>query len=138
MKLGFVFPGQGAQFVGMGKDLYENYDVVKKLYKKAEEILGIDVKKLTFYSSEEELSQTKNTQIAIFVMSLGILEILKEKNIEAEILAGLSLGEYTALTYSRAFSLEDGLKIVQKRGELMRRKCAKWKLGNGSNNWNRR
>ncbi len=138
MKLGFVFPGQGAQFVGMGKDLYESYDVVKNLYKKTEEILGIDVKKLTFYSSEEELSQTKNTQIAIFLMSLGILEILKEKNIEAEILAGLSLGEYTALTYSKAFSLEDGLKIVQKRGELMRRKCAKWKLGNGSYNWTRR
>ena len=72
MKLGFVFPGQGAQYVGMGKDLYDKYDVVKEVYKKASDILGLDVAKLTFESEEEVLNQTKNTQIAILVMSLAI------------------------------------------------------------------
>ena len=138
MKIGFVFPGQGAQYVGMGKDLYENYESVRKIYKKAEEILGIDIAKLTFESTEEELSQTKNTQIAILVMSLGILEILKENHIEAEISAGLSLGEYTALIYSHALSIEDGIRIVRKRGEFMRRQCTRRRLVNGCYYWNRR
>ena len=121
MKLGFVFPGQGSQFIQMGKDLYDNYEVVRNLYKKARDILNLDIAKLTFESSEEELSQTKNTQIAIFLMSLGIIEILKQNNIEAQITAGLSLGEYTALAYSQSMSIEDAIKIVRKRGELMRR-----------------
>lgn len=119
MKLGFVFPGQGAQFVGMGKDLYEKYEEVRKVYDKASDILGFDVAKLTFDTTQEELNQTKNTQICILIMSLAILEILKKNNIEAQISAGLSLGEYTALIYSRIISLEDGIKIVKKRGELM-------------------
>lgn len=119
MKLGFVFPGQGAQYVGMGKDLYEKYDTVKNVYKKASDILGIDIAKLTFESSEEVLNQTKNTQIAILVMSLAIAELLKENNIEAEFSAGLSLGEYSALAYSSFISFEDVIKVVRKRGEFM-------------------
>lgn len=119
MKLGFVFPGQGAQYVGMGKDLYEKYEVVRNVYEKASEILNIDVAKLTFESSQEELSQTKNTQIAILVMSLAIVELLKENNIEADISAGLSLGEYSALAYSNFISFEDAIKTVRKRGEYM-------------------
>lgn len=119
MKLGFVFPGQGAQYVGMGKDLYEKYETVKNVYKKASDILGIDIAKLTFESSEEILNQTKNTQIAILVMSLAIAELLKENNIEAEISAGLSLGEYSALAYSSFISFEDAIKVVRKRGEFM-------------------
>lgn len=119
MKLGFVFPGQGAQYVGMGKDLYEKYDTVKNVYKRANDILGIDVAKLTFESSEEVLNQTKNTQIAILVMSLAIAELLKENNIEANISAGLSLGEYSALAYSSFISFEDVIKVVRKRGEFM-------------------
>lgn len=119
MKLGFVFPGQGAQTVGMGKDLYESFEEVRKIYEKAKEVTGIDVANLTFESTEEELSQTKNTQIAILTMSLGILEVLKKNKIEADFLAGLSLGEYAALIYSNIISLEDGLRIIQKRGEYM-------------------
>lgn len=119
MELGFVFPGQGAQYVGMGKDLYEKYDTVKNVYKRANDILGIDVAKLTFESSEEVLNQTKNTQIAILVMSLAIAELLKENNIEANISAGLSLGEYSALAYSSFISFEDVIKVVRKRGEYM-------------------
>jgi [acyl-carrier-protein] S-malonyltransferase len=116
MKLGFVFPGQGAQYIGMGMDLYEKYSEVRDVYNKAKTISNIDIAKL---SLSEELNQTKNTQICILTMSLAILEILRKKNIEAEISAGLSLGEYTSLIYSGAINFEDGIKIVRKRGELM-------------------
>lgn len=119
MKLGFVFPGQGAQYVGIGKDYYEKYDCVKQVYDKASNILGIDIAKLSFESSEEELNQTKNTQIAILVMSLAIAELLKQNNISADISAGLSLGEYSALIYSNIINFEDGIKIVRKRGTYM-------------------
>lgn len=119
MKIGFIFPGQGSQYVGMGKDLYEKYENVKKVYEDASKILGIDVKEISFDGPEEILNQTKNTQIAILIMSLGILEVLKENGINAEISAGLSLGEYSALIYSGYISFEEGIKIVKKRGELM-------------------
>ncbi len=119
MKIGFLFPGQGSQSVGMGKDIYEQFEEVKKIYNKVYEITGIDIKKITFEGPEEELNLTKNTQLAILTMELGILEVLKEKGINADISAGLSLGEYSALIYSGAISLEDGIRIVQKRGEYM-------------------
>ena len=119
MKIGFLFPGQGSQFVGMGKDLYEKYDEAKEIYKKVEQITGMDIAKLSFEGPEEILNQTKYTQLAILTHSLATLEILKEKNIQAEISSGLSLGEYTALIYSKALSFEDGVKLVQKRGEYM-------------------
>ena len=119
MKIGFLFPGQGSQSVGMGKDIYEQFEEVKKIYNKVYEITGIYIKKITFEGPEEELNLTKNTQLAILTMELGILEVLKEKGINADISAGLSLGEYSALIYSGAISLEDGIRIVQKRGEYM-------------------
>lgn len=119
MKIGFLFPGQGAQSVGMGKDLYENYEEIRNVYDDASKILGIDIAKLTFESSEEELSETKNTQIAILVMSLGILKVLEKNGIVPEMSAGLSLGEYSALISSGAIRFADGVKIVKTRGELM-------------------
>ena len=119
MKTAFLFPGQGSQKVGMGKDIYENYEEAKEVYKKASDVLGIDVAKLCFESSEEELNQTQNTQIAIVVTSLAILEVLKKHNINAEICAGLSLGEYVALIYGGYISFEDGIKLIQKRGYYM-------------------
>lgn len=123
MKIGFLFPGQGAQVVGMGKDLYEKYPEYKEIYIKVNEITGSRIDDLTFNSTEEILSQTKNTQIAILTMSLAILEILKKQKIQVEASMGLSLGEYTALIHSGAISFKDGIKIVQKRGELMQELC---------------
>ncbi len=125
MKIGFLFPGQGAQSVGMGKDLYEKYPEYRSVYEKVNKITGKKIDELTFNVTEEELSQTQNTQIAILTMSLAILAILKKQNIKAEVSMGLSLGEYTALIYSGALSFEDGIKIVQKRGELMQNLCPK-------------
>lgn len=118
MKIGYLFPGQGAQSLGMGKDIYEKYDVAKDVYKKVQELTGIDVAKITL-ENEELLNQTQYTQICILTMSLAILEILKQNGIQAEVSSGLSLGEYTALINSGVLSFEDGIRLVKKRGEYM-------------------
>lgn len=119
MKIGFLFPGQGAQEVGMGKELYEKYEEVRNVYDKVQEITGIDVKQLSFEGPEEVLNETKNTQLAVLTESLAILEVLKKYNIVAEKSAGLSLGEYTALIEDGVFEFSEGVRLVQKRGEIM-------------------
>ena len=103
MKIGFLFPGQGAQVVGMGKELYENYEEAREVYDKVEKITGMDIKRISFEGPEEELNKTQNTQISILTESLAILAILKKYNIQAEMSSGLSLGEYTALIEDRYF-----------------------------------
>ena len=115
MKRAFLFPGQGAQTVGMGKDIYEKYEEARKVYDKASEISGIDIKKLCFEGPEENLNKTENTQIAILVTSLAIMEVLKTKGIAC----GLSLGEYSALICAGIISFEDGIKLIKKRGYYM-------------------
>ena len=119
MKIGFLFPGQGSQSIGMGKDLYENYESVRKIYQKVKDITGIDVAKISLEGEAEELNKTQNTQLCILTMSLAMLDLLDKQNIKADACAGLSLGEYTALIYSKALSFEEGVKLVQKRGEYM-------------------
>lgn len=119
MKIGFLFSGQGSQSVGMGKDIYEKYEVARKVYDEVEKITGIDVADITFNQPAEILNQTKYTQICILTMSLAILKVLEDKNIKAGDSAGLSLGEYASLIYSGALSFEDGISIVKKRGEYM-------------------
>lgn len=123
MKIGFLFPGQSAQCIGMGKDLYDEYEEYRNIYKKVKEITGMDIADITFNSSEEVLSQTKNTQICILTMSLAILEVLEKENIKAIVSSGLSLGEYSALINSKCISFEEGVQIVKIRGELMQNLC---------------
>ena len=119
MKRAFLFPGQGAQVIGMGKDIYEKYEEARKVFDESSNISGIDVKKLCFEGPEDELNKTENTQLAIMVTSLAILEVLKSKNIDAKITCGLSLGEYTALVYAGIISFKDGIKLIKKRGYYM-------------------
>ena len=119
MKRAFLFPGQGAQVVGMGKDIYKNYEEARKIYDRVSEIAGIDVKKLCFEGPEEDLNKTENTQLAILTTSLAILEVLKANDVEAQIAVGLSLGEYAALIYAGIINFEDGIKLIQKRGYYM-------------------
>lgn len=119
MKRAFLFPGQGAQSVGMGKDIYEKYEVARKIYDEASEISGIDVKKICFEGPEEELNKTENTQIAILNTSLAMLEVLKQKGIKAYVALGLSLGEYGALIYSGILTFKQGIELIKKRGYFM-------------------
>lgn len=118
-RIAFLFAGQGAQYVGMGKDLYEEYDYIKDMYSKANDILKFDIKKLCFEGPNDELIKTENTQPAIVLTSLAIVEVLKKEGIEAECAAGLSLGEYSALTYSGYLGFKDVLPLIRKRGKFM-------------------
>ena len=119
MKTAFLFPGQGTQTVGMGKDIYEKYEEAKEVYEKASKITGIDIKKLCFEGPENVLMKTENTQIAILTTSLAILKIIENNGIKADIAVGLSLGEYAALIYGGYISFEDGIRLIQKRGYYM-------------------
>ena len=118
-KTAFLFPGQGAQFTGMGKDFYNNYDVSKKVYDTADFVLGRKISSICFDGSEEDLKQTINTQPAIVTTSIAALEALREAGITASYTAGHSLGEYCAMYAAGVMSLEDTLKAIQKRAELM-------------------
>ncbi|MCX7832961.1 MAG: ACP S-malonyltransferase [Ignavibacteria bacterium] len=118
-KIAFVFPGQGSQMVGMGKDLYENLDIAKDLYNIADEIMGLKLSEISFNGPAEELKQTNITQPALYVHSYILTKLIDEK-ITADCTAGHSLGEYTANAYAGTFSFEDGLRIVKTRGILMK------------------
>ena len=119
-KIAYIFPGQGAQSVGMGKDLYDNYESAKKVFDKADEILNKNITSLCFEGPEEDLRQTVNTQPCIVTTSLAILEVLREKfNITPVCTAGHSLGEYCAMYCAGVMDLETALKAIQKRADLM-------------------
>ena len=118
----FVFPGQGAQFVGMGKDLYENNEKAKELFEKANEILGYRITDIMFEGTDEDLKQTKVTQPAVFLHSV-ISAICLGDDFNPEMVAGHSLGEFSALVAAGALSFEDGLKLVYARAMAMQKAC---------------
>lgn len=118
----YVFPGQGAQFPGMGKDLYERSNEARKLFDRANEILGFEITHLMFEGTEEDLRQTKVTQPAIFLHSV-ILARTAVKDFKPEMVAGHSLGEFSALVANGALSFEDGLTLVSKRAMAMQKAC---------------
>jgi [acyl-carrier-protein] S-malonyltransferase len=125
-KIGIVFPGQGSQRVGMGKGLYDRYELVRDLFRKADDTLGFPITKLCFEGPEEELRQTCNTQPALLLVSYAIWRVLREETgISPYLMAGHSLGEYTALLSSGFFTFEDGLRITRQRGLLMEEACPK-------------
>jgi len=129
-KISIVFPGQGSQKIGMGKRLYETFDYVKSLYKKADEVLGFNITELCFNGPEEELRKTYNTQPALLLTSYAIWSVLKEKiEIKPAFVAGHSLGEWTALLISGFFTFEDALMLTRKRGLFMEEACPKGKGG---------
>ena len=118
----FVFPGQGAQFSGMGKDLYDNNPKARELFDKANEILGFEITKIMFEGTAEELKQTKVTQPAVFLHSV-ITAICLGDSFDASMVAGHSLGEFSALVAAGALSFEDGLRLVSKRAMAMQKAC---------------
>ena len=120
MKLVYVFPGQASQYVGMGKDLWDSYPQVREQYERTNEILGMDIAQLSFQGPEEQLVQTDNTQPAIFAHSLAIYLLLKERGLGPDIVAGHSLGEYSALAAAGALPYEETLRLVLLRGRLMK------------------
>ena len=117
----YVFPGQGAQFTGMGKDLYDNNPIAKEMFEKANEILGFRITDIMFEGTAEELKQTKVTQPAIFLHSVILAKCMED--FQPEMVAGHSLGEFSALVAAGAMNFEDGLKLVSARAQAMQKAC---------------
>ncbi len=128
-KIAFVFPGQGSQVVGMGKDLYESFPVARRVFEEADAALGFSITELCFQGPEEELRKTYNTQPAILTVSMACYAVLKEKGIVPQIVAGHSLGEYSALVAAGVLQFADAVRLVRKRGQFMQEAVP---LGQGS------
>ncbi len=118
MKTVFMFSGQGAQYAGMGKELYRNYDVAKDIFDRADKVLGYSIRDLCF-EDEEKLGETEYAQPAILTMSIAAMKVLEEQGVRADMTAGLSLGEYSAYVASGAMDFEEAVALVQKRGKYM-------------------
>ena len=119
MKIAFVFPGQGSQYVGMGKEIFEEYPIVRETFIQASDILGYDIADLCFNGPAEELNKTFKTQPCILTTSIAILRIIEEKGIKPSVVAGHSLGEYSALVAAKVISFDNAVRLTEKRGHLM-------------------
>lgn len=128
-KIAFIFPGQGAQYVGMGKDFFETFSIARETFEEADDILGRKISKIILEGSEALLTETRNSQTGIFVVSIALLRVVQQQNpnLKPDICAGLSLGEYTALYASGRISFSECLKLVQYRGECMNAACEQTK-----------
>ncbi len=122
MKKAYVFPGQAAQFEGMGKDLFDQFPMARKIFEEADQILGFSISEVMFYGSAEELKQTKITQPSVFLHSV-IKARLSAENFRPDVVAGHSLGEFSALVAAEAMTFEDGLRLVQQRAMAMQKAC---------------
>jgi malonyl CoA-acyl carrier protein transacylase len=118
-KIAFLFSGQGAQYVGMGKELYENIDICRDIFESADKALGFSISDMCFEGPEQDLNSTENTQPAILAVSIAAAKGLESHGIKADITAGLSLGEYSALVCSGALEFEEAVKLLKKRGKYM-------------------
>lgn len=118
-KIAFVFPGQGAQYVGMGKEFAENFSTAKRVYEEASDHLGYNMAKLCFEGPDDELVKTENTQPAILTTSIALMRVVEGEGILCDMTAGLSLGEYASLVKSNVFRFHDAVKIVKNRGKYM-------------------
>jgi [acyl-carrier-protein] S-malonyltransferase len=118
-KIAFVFPGQGSQYVGMGKEIYDNFAGAREIFGEASQELGYDISKLCFEGPEKELNKTFNTQPAILTVSIAINGVLSSKGIKPSVVTGHSLGEYSALVAAEVLSFRDAVRVTEKRGRLM-------------------
>jgi len=118
-KVAFLFSGQGAQYVGMGKEFYNNFESSRKVFKEAEDALSFNISELCFNGPEVNLNKTKNTQPAILTTSIAALRVLEDEGVKPDVVAGLSLGEYSALVCSGALDFSTAVRLVKKRGQFM-------------------
>ncbi len=127
--IGYLFPGQGVQYVGMGRDIYENFACAREIFHQASDLLGFDIAKLCFAGPENRLKETKNCQAAILTVSVATLSAINSASLAAKSMAGLSLGEYSALVSAESIRFRDAVKLVKKRGEFMEDAAAKFPGG---------
>lgn len=129
MKVAFLFPGQGAQYVGMGKDIFEKYELARMIYSTASEISGIDIAGLSFSGPAARLREGVNAQVAIGTLSLAVFQVITAAGIRPSVLAGHSLGEYSAVIAAGGLNIDDGIRLVRRRGEIALRLDAKFSGG---------